>query len=321
MAWSRKSKQKVQRVVRRVRRDGTIKEYRYAAYTPKPDSGDTVERLIDAYLSSPEWFALSPSTQAGRRGYLKPLAALNRVAVASVKRRDIIAIHDSMKVEFGNGSANGFLAAAKAVFSWGIEKEWLEHPPTLKIRPAQGGHLRAWTRQEADAAEAGLAEPFRRLVVLARHTGQRRGDLCAMTWSQYDGSFLRVTQQKTKPGAEPVKLVIPVTPALRAELDAWRVNASAVTILTNRYGQPFKPQSLSHVLPLALERIGLSPDLNVHGLRKLAATELANAGCTPHEIAAITGHRTLSMVELYTKSADQERLAGAAIIRLSAAKK
>jgi integrase len=66
-----------------------------------------------------------------------------------------------------------------------------------------------------------------------------------------------------------------------------------------------------------LVRIGLSNDMNVHGLRKLAAAELANAGCSVHEIAAITGHQSLSMIQLYTKSADQERLASAAIVRLS----
>jgi site-specific recombinase XerC len=78
-----------------------------------------------------------------------------------------------------------------------------------------------------------------------------------------------------------------------------------------------KPEDLSHALPKALVKIGLADDMNVHGLRKLAAAELADAGCSMHEIAAITGHRSLSMVQLYTRSADQERLASAAIVRLS----
>jgi integrase len=38
----------------------------------------------------------------------------------------------------------------------------------------------------------------------------------------------------------------------------------------------------------------------MHGLRKAAARPLAEAGCTTHEIAAITGHKTLSEVERYT---------------------
>ena len=38
---------------------------------------------------------------------------------------------------------------------------------------------------------------------------------------------------------------------------------------------------------------------------------------TVHQIAAVTGHMTLSMVELYTKAADQERLSKQASKRLS----
>jgi len=318
MAWLRKSKQKGQRVVRRVRPDGTVKEYRYAKYTPKKrETGDTVEGLIDAYQSSPEWAALSASTKAGRTGYLKRLSDHAHARVADIKRRDIIAIHDAMRTAVGDGAANGFLAAAKALFAWAVEKEWIETLPTLRVKAAPSGHHRAWTVAEADRAERLLPEHLRRLVVLARHTGQRRGDLCAMLWSAYDGDFIRVTQQKSKPGAEPVRLTIPVTPALRAELDVWKEKATAVTILTNAAGKPWIAQSLSHVLPKALARIGMADDLNVHGLRKLAAAELANAGCSPHEIASITGHRTLGMVELYTRSVDQERLASAAIVRLA----
>ncbi len=68
---------------------------------------------------------------------------------------------------------------------------------------------------------------------------------------------------------------------------------------------------------LALDQIdGLRPHLNVHGLRKLAATELAEAGGATHEIAAVTGHRSLAMIDLYTRTAVQPKLAGAAIARL-----
>ncbi|HEX3346756.1 MAG TPA: hypothetical protein VHS58_01485, partial [Acetobacteraceae bacterium] len=50
--------------------------------------------------------------------------------------------------------------------------------------------------------------------------------------------------------------------------------------------------------------------------RSLAAVRLAEAGCSTLEIGAITGHRTLSMIALYTASSDQQRLAEAAIVRL-----
>jgi len=51
----------------------------------------------------------------------------------------------------------------------------------------------------------------------------------------------------------------------------------------------------------------------VHGLRKGMCRRLAEAGCTAHQIAAISGHKTLREIERYTKAADQQRLAVAAM--------
>lgn len=135
-----------------------------------------------------------------------------------------------------------------------------------------------------------------------------------MGWSAYDGETVRVVQEK---GDAP--LVIPAHPALKAELDAWKQTASATTILVNARGVPWKPNNMSHHMGEALKRLDLrlSQPLNVHGLREEAAANLADAGCSTQEIMAITGHRTLAMVELYTKSADQQTLASAAIFRLS----
>jgi integrase len=50
-------------------------------------------------------------------------------------------------------------------------------------------------------------------------------------------------------------------------------------------------------------------------LRKAAARRLAEAGCTTHEIAAITGHASLSEIQRYTKAVEQARLARAAMAR------
>jgi hypothetical protein len=40
---------------------------------------------------------------------------------------------------------------------------------------------------------------------------------------------------------------------------------------------------------------------------------LAEAGCTPHEIMAITGHKNLREIETYTRAVRQEQLARKAI--------
>ena len=46
-----------------------------------------------------------------------------------------------------------------------------------------------------------------------------------------------------------------------------------------------------------------------HGLRKGGATLMGNSGCTVHEIAAVTGHRTLKEVQRYTEAYDRKQAA------------
>jgi integrase len=142
-------------------------------------------------------------------------------------------------------------------------------------------------------------------VKLALYTGQRRSDLVKMKWSQYDGEFIEVRQQKT--GA---LLSIPCHKALRTELQSMpRV---ADTILVGERGAPLTGSSLSVMVRRQLREMGVN-GYAIHGLRKNAAVELANAGCDAFEIAAITGHRTVGMVQHYAKRHDQRRRARSAM--------
>lgn len=61
-------------------------------------------------------------------------------------------------------------------------------------------------------------------------------------------------------------------------------------------------------LPQIRKQIGLE-EYSFHGLRYSAAGGLAEADCTDHQIAAITGHKSLSMIQKYLKNANQKRLA------------
>lgn len=300
------------RVVKKRLADGSIKTYRYAAKPKQHRFGDeTIGALILAYKAGQEWHALAPASRATYTIYLRVLEAAPHTRVADVTRRDILALRDAVATARGIGAANGFLRAASALFGWAVDREWIDHTPMARVRSLAGGSLPAWTDEQARHAIAKLPEHFRRVVVLAWQTGQRRGDLVRLRWSDYDGRAIHLVQQKT--GAA---LVIEASPQLRAELDAWKRRATALTILTDAKGKPWDATYLSSAMGRALAKIGL-PGLNVHGLRKMRAAELASGGATVHEIAAVTGHRTLGMVAHYTRDADQKRLAASAVDRLS----
>lgn len=301
------------RIVKKTLADGTVKEYRYDRDKPAaPDTSDSIGALLEAYHRAPEWRGLRPATQKSYDRYLAHLDALAPVPVTALRRREILAIRDLISERRGPAAGNKFVRVVATLLAWAVDREWIQHSPATRIRAAAGGHMRAWTVAEYDRIVPLLPEHLRRAVVLARYTGQRRGDLVALPWTAYNGATVRLRQQKTG-----TALVIPAAAPLKAELDVWRRDASAVQILTSKRGLPWLASHLSWRLGVALAAIDPSfAGLNIHGLRLLAATSLAEAGCSTHEIASITGHRTLTMVSLYTKSADQERLAGAAIERL-----
>jgi integrase len=108
------------------------------------------------------------------------------------------------------------------------------------------------------------------------------------------------------------RLRIPIHAALQAILDATpREN---MTFLVTDYGKPFTPAGFGNWFGERCREAGLR--LNAHGLRKAAARRLVEAGCSVHEVMAITGHRTLSEVQRYTREVEQERMADAAVRRL-----
>lgn len=71
--------------------------------------------------------------------------------------------------------------------------------------------------------------------------------------------------------------------------------ADAFTFLETRGGERRSPFALGNKMREWCDEAGL-PDCTSHGLRKAIARRLAEAGASPHEIMAVTGHTTLAEV-------------------------
>jgi integrase len=107
-----------------------------------------------------------------------------------------------------------------------------------------------------------------------------------------------------------LELFIPVLPELRSIIEAS--GRAHLTFLTTAFSRPFTSAGFGNWFRRQCDKAELS-HCAFHGLRKAAARRLAEHGCTPHEIAAITGHATLKEIERYTKAASRKRLAESAM--------
>jgi integrase len=177
----------------------------------------------------------------------------------------------------------------------------------VKVKATAG--YATWT--EADIAQFEAHHPIgtkeRLAFGLLLFTCQRRGDVIRMgrqhLYYDDDGSMkMKVRQQKT---GRPLEL--PVIPPLREAMAA--TPATNMTFLTTSHGQPFTANHFTTWFRKACREAGLPPGLTAHGLRKACCRHLAEAGCTAHQIMAISGHMSLTEAARYTKDAEQKRLA------------
>ena len=93
---------------------------------------------------------------------------------------------------------------------------------------------------------------------------------------------------------------------------------AGVTMLTSPTGSAYSSKHLGSWFSKLMDKAGLRKErgLTLHGLRVSAAGRLAEAGATDMEVMAITGHRTIRMVQHYTRGARQKVLGLQAIQKL-----
>src|SRR5258706_16369996 len=75
-------------------------------------------------------------------------------------------------------------------------------------------------------------------LLLALWTGQRQGTMINITWSQYDGTHIRLQPNKQRRGKKKKRIVIPVGTPLKTALDARRPEKAEDPILPNTFGDP-----------------------------------------------------------------------------------
>src|SRR5690606_22897046 len=95
-------------------------------------------------------------------------------------------------------------------------------------------------------------------------------------------------QQKNK-RSKPITLELPVHPELQKAIDA--TPGGNLTFLVTEFDKPFTANGFGNWFRKRCDEADL-PHCAAHGLRKAAATRLADNGATEHEIMSVTGHQT-----------------------------
>jgi integrase len=266
------------------------------------------DALCVSYFRSPDFRGLRPSTQTARRNIIEPFrVAHGTKPLKGLQRQHLTAVIGAKadKPE----AANHLLKTLRIMLAYAVSQGMLDSNPAAGIKKyrSQGEGHHSWSEVEIAQFEQRhpIGSKARLALSLGLYTAQRKSDVLKMGWQHVSGDTIAVRQQKTD-----TVLLIPMHPQLGAVLAS--VPRSNLTFLITEHGAPFTPNGFGNWWRDRCNEAGL-PHCSFHGLRKAAATRLANAGCSVDQVKAITGHRSLAEVARYTRAADQRRLARQAI--------
>jgi hypothetical protein len=335
-------------------KDGNRKEYRYHRATGAPLPGrpgapefmialgeaeqltrnrlaGVVNGLIYKFTNSIEFQdTLAPSTQRDyKRMLTKAEAKFGDMPIAALEdprvRKDFLDWREQVARDSGEREADNRLSAISAMLTWCVDRGILTANNLKGFKRLYHSDRSdiIWLPEHITAFMRVAPIELQRALIIALHTGQRQGDILRMPWSAYDGTAIELRPSKnTRRGKRAKKITIRCTKALRRMLD--RLARRSPLILTTKTGQAFKKRYFAELWSRATQAAGLAsvkiPDrehpveLHFHDLRGTAVTMLSEAGCTPQEIATITGHSLKRVHDILDKYLARTRhLADAAI--------
>lgn len=216
-------------------------------------------------------------------------------SLASLKSSDLAAWRDE-RLKEGKSTATVRLNLAiishlytVAAKEWGIEG--LVNPcRNLRMPAGSKSRDRRPTSDELSRIYAEAAKIHHELPViieLAADTAMRRSELVLLRRDQIKGKVAHL--EDTKNGS---RRLVPLSSRARKLLDELpkQINGRVFSL---------SPQSVSNYFPRACKAAGVS-GLTYHDLRHEATSRLFERGFTMMEVASITGHKTLAMLQRYT---------------------
>lgn len=265
--------------------------------------------LVASYRKSKKFLDRSLNTRDTYDRYMTRLLARYHAAPLAEITPEDIQLHVLDPNEATPGAANAMLTMLRVLYSYARKRharlaDWTAGLEAFERD--QNNERQPWPEQVLAAALRAEDELLRRAVTLVLYTGQRPGDVCAMTWGAIEGDMIAVRQQKTGE-----RLKIPMHPDLRQMLAETPRSDRHLFILSNRRGDRLQAGVLLKWCQEFTGNHGFAG--TVHGLRKNATNALFEAKCSTAQVAAITGHRSLRMLEHYAKGRNQPVLARAAI--------
>lgn len=150
-----------------------------------------------------------------------------------------------------------------------------------------------------DACQASQNPLLFTVVVLALSTGMRQGEIMNLTWDDVAFETQRIILHDSKNGQQRAVHLAGKALGLLQDLKGKNLRNGSNLVFPGKAALNRGPASIRTAWLTALKKAEVA-DFHFHDLRHSAASYLAMNGAPLLDIAAILGHKTLSMVQRYS---------------------
>jgi integrase len=280
--------------------------------TNRPAHRGTFSHLVEKLRASKEW------TDKGQRtieeleyalGVIEPL--FGDFALKQITPEACRMFYDLLREKGSIHRAHKVMKWFRYLFNFALRYKLADQNPTLAVRikhPAPREAL--WGKEQIGAVIAKATEEGRPCIALAvqiaHATALREADVLGLTWGQFDGERLVLKQGKTGKAitcplsAETVKMI--------EERRTGTIPLANAPIIRGPHGRRYLKSNFAHRFRDICRTAGIPDDLKFMDLRRTTATELAAAGATAPEIAAVTGHsiaRSQQILDTYVRTNEE----------------
>jgi len=231
------------------------------------------------------------------------LPVLGTRKAKDITRRDVAKLLDGIAARGAPIAANRTLAVVRKMFAWAVSRGEIEANPAQGVTAPAREQSRDRVLVDAEITalwrdlEAARMDPVTRQALrFMLTTGQRLGEVCAMTWEQIDGDVWTIPGAIAKNGNAHR---VPLSGLALAILDQMP-RGGRVVFPSRRGDRAMSPTALSHALRNNLELLGLA-DVHPHDLRRTAASHMTMLGHNRLVVSKVLNHVEGGVTAVYDR--------------------
>ena len=262
--------------------------------------GELVETYVEKHLK-----VNARSWRNIRSGLLgKRMAPFIKRTVASMTRREIIDLCDSIVAEGSPQAAVNHLRYLKMLFNWAAGRDMIVNNPCTGVKPPAKTVERDRVLSDSElgavwGATFQLLSPWGEMFRMFMLTGQRRSEVATMRWGEVAGNIWTIPRGKVKKDrAHAVPLSVTAVATLGSLDDLPRFDEDGFVFSTTGGSSP---SSNFCKVKRELDKLSGTSGWTIHDIRRTVRSKLAELG-VPREVARkVLNHEDGKVDRIYNR--------------------